>query len=202
MEQKTRPARESSATDVALLVSLLSTSTAAHHGDRELDRLGTLARAQDWLTQTLRAVADTSDTRAPSIALHRADLQPLRAFRESLRAALRAGHPACDDHGDDDHSTDFATTVELRWSPAAGISARPLSSGWQAVAALVMTELLRAEADGTLRRVKTCAYDVCGFPFIDRSRNNSRVWHDTSRCGNLVNLRAARARNASTTARP
>jgi predicted RNA-binding Zn ribbon-like protein len=30
--------------------------------------------------------------------------------------------------------------------------------------------------------------------FYDNSKNQSRVWHNTSDCGNLVNLRAARAR--------
>jgi predicted RNA-binding Zn ribbon-like protein len=35
---------------------------------------------------------------------------------------------------------------------------------------------------------------VCPCAFYDRSRNNSRVWHDVRTCGNVANLRASRAR--------
>jgi predicted RNA-binding Zn ribbon-like protein len=37
----------------------------------------------------------------------------------------------------------------------------------------------------------------CSAAFFDRSRNNSRVWHDVNVCGNLANLHAHRAREGA-----
>ena len=47
---------------------------------------------------------------------------------------------------------------------------------------------------GTWPRLKTCAYRPCGACFYDSSPNRARVWHDTKMCGNIINLRASRAR--------
>lgn len=205
-----------------LLQSLLSTATAARDGDRVRDQLGTLTAAQAWLSQALSDLAaDARWTRSP-ITLRRTDLEPLRSFRETVRAALRAdrGEHAADAGftsaavgfsraaagladaaaGFTGAVPEFAGAVELQWIPGAGARFRSLGTGWEAVAALVTMELLLADASGALRRFKTCAYEPCGFPFTDRSRNSSRIWHDTGKCGNLVNLRAARARQASAAA--
>jgi hypothetical protein len=46
----------------------------------------------------------------------------------------------------------------------------------------------------TFRRLKLCHEPRCRVAFYDRSKNNSRVWHDTATCGNQVNSRAHRAR--------
>jgi hypothetical protein len=50
------------------------------------------------------------------------------------------------------------------------------------------------EVESHLRRLKTCRETFCRAAFYDRSRNNSRVWHDVHTSGNAVNLRAYRAR--------
>jgi len=34
----------------------------------------------------------------------------------------------------------------------------------------------------------------CSVIFYDSSKNQARVWHNTAVCGNLINLRASRAR--------
>ncbi|MEV0074298.1 CGNR zinc finger domain-containing protein [Amycolatopsis sp. NPDC050768] len=44
------------------------------------------------------------------------------------------------------------------------------------------------------RSLKICRSSACPIAFYDRSRNNSRVWHDVTVCGNIANLRASRAR--------
>jgi predicted RNA-binding Zn ribbon-like protein len=166
---------------VPLLEALLRTST-AHRADTPADELSTLDSAKDWAQRTGHAVH-----------LRRADLEPLRAFRETLRQTLRADQPRTPIDVD---AAEFDASVELRWSFASGLDVRPLKAGWEAVASLITVELVMADANGTLRRVKTCARAECGYPFIDHSRNVSRMWHDADTCGNIINLRASRARKA------
>jgi predicted RNA-binding Zn ribbon-like protein len=168
------------AVGVPLLEALLRTST-AQRADTPADELSTLDSAKNWAQRTGHAVH-----------LRRADLEPLRAFRETLRQALRADRPRTPA----DDAAEFDASVELRWSFASGLGVRPLKDGWEAVASLITVELVTADADGTLRRVKTCARAECGYPFIDHSRNVSRMWHDADTCGNIINLRASRARKA------
>jgi predicted RNA-binding Zn ribbon-like protein len=43
-------------------------------------------------------------------------------------------------------------------------------------------------------RIKVCAADDCGLPFVDTSRPGSRRWCSMERCGNRHKLRAHRAR--------
>ncbi len=106
-----------------------------------------------------------------------------------MRNALRADGPTGE-------QPPTVSTVDLSVSSAGELTYTASGDGWRAVAGLVIMELFMARAAGTLRRLKTCAYEPCGWPFVDESRNVSRVWHDTSKCGNLVNLRAHRARLA------
>ena len=163
---------------VDVTVGLLRTATREHAGDPSRDRLADLRSARVW----------------SPVPLDADDLEPLRAFREEVRDALRA-----DRDGPAGPVSRFVSTVELAWDPSGELSYAATGIGWRAVAGLVTVELLLAQAAGRLRRLKTCAYEPCGWPFIDESRNVSRVWHDTSKCGNLVNLRAHRARRTATT---
>ena len=174
---------------VPLLGALLRTSTAHHVGSPTEDRLGSLESATDWLTRALPEAGQADSP--PAIHLRRADLEPLRAFRETLRQTLRADRPRTRPD-----VAEFNASVELRWGPVSGLAVRPLKTGWEAVASLITVELVIADANGTLRRVKTCARAECGYPFIDHSRNVSRMWHDADTCGNIINLRASRARKA------
>ena len=156
-------------------IGLLRTATREHAGDPAWDRLADLAAARAWSPAPLKA----------------GDLQPLRAFREQVRDALRA-----DASTSDAPAPPTVSTVDLSFAASGELSYAAAGAGWRAVAWLVTMELLLARAAGTLRRLKTCAYEPCGWPFVDESRNVSRVWHDTAKCGNVVNLRARRARQA------
>ncbi|HKI41745.1 MAG TPA: CGNR zinc finger domain-containing protein [Mycobacterium sp.] len=171
--------------------AFLSTSTADGAGDKDRDQLTSVAGAQRWLDGALRELRPVSRLTGTSGRLGRGDLDPLRTFRETLRAAFRADGPQ-----PPDLLADYTSTVDVQWDPIAGVRYRSAVDGWRAVVGLTSVELLRAEAAGTLHRLKTCAYAPCGFPFIDQSPNTSRMWHDTKRCGNVMNLRAARARIA------
>ena len=46
----------------------------------------------------------------------------------------------------------------------------------------------------SLKHVRQCADDTCGWLFIDRSRNHSRRWCDMSSCGNRAKARRNYAR--------
>jgi predicted RNA-binding Zn ribbon-like protein len=51
--------------------------------------------------------------------------------------------------------------------------------------------------EGELSRVRECAGDVCGWLFVDTSRNRSRRWCDMQDCGNVAKVRRFRARHRS-----
>jgi predicted RNA-binding Zn ribbon-like protein len=76
------------------------------------------------------------------------------------------------------------------------VTYRATGVGWRVVSALVHTELLLAQHTGAAERFRSCANPACGAAFYDRTRNGSRVWHDAKTCGNVMNLRASRARRA------
>jgi predicted RNA-binding Zn ribbon-like protein len=86
-------------------------------------------------------------------------------------------------------------TVELELRDGA-VGYRATGAGWRVVAALVHVELLLAQHTGALERFRSCANPASGAAFYDRTRNGSRVWHDAKTCGNVMNLRASRARRA------
>jgi predicted RNA-binding Zn ribbon-like protein len=169
---------------LGLVTRLLASSTRRAAGNPERDLLASPGEAHRWLT----AVADSPNGQAlAGLELTARDLPALRRFRESLRDALQAGlaRPS--------EAEPVETGVDLRWDRH-GVHYTPRGSGWRRIGAVVSMELLLATASGRVSRLKTCAYAPCGYPFLDASRNQSRLWHDTAKCGNRVNLRASRAR--------
>jgi hypothetical protein len=141
------------------------------------DLLATVGAAQRWLDAVLPG---------SGITLAAGDLPRLRALRESVRAVL-LGHDA---------ALVPSQVVELELRDGE-VRYRPTGTGWRAVAALVHVELLLAQRTGAIERFRSCANPACGAAFYDRTRNGSRVWHDAKTCGNVMNLRASRARRAS-----
>jgi predicted RNA-binding Zn ribbon-like protein len=155
------------------------------------DLLDLLPAAQAWLDDALVLWAAQTDTPAPAIVLAEADLGHLRTLRERLSVLLAA---------DPRKAGDLAAhrvVLQVRDGVA---RYRPTGSGWRAVAGLVLAETLLAQRDATWARLKVCANPACRASFYDRSRNGSRVWHDTQVCGNRINLRASRARRARSAA--
>jgi predicted RNA-binding Zn ribbon-like protein len=72
---------------------------------------------------------------------------------------------------------------------------RSTRGGWDGLA----DELLAALLDLVPRRdrLRVCGNALCGWVFLDRSRNGSRVWCDMAACGNRAKVarhRLARAR--------
>jgi predicted RNA-binding Zn ribbon-like protein len=104
-----------------------------------------------------------------------ADLEPVREFRERLRAAL-AGDPVS-----------IAGAVTVRIGPAG-----PRLDGRGPVERVLA---LLASGDGW-ERLKVCGAEDCRWAFYDTSRNRSRTWCSMSDCGNRAKARAYRARQS------
>ena len=122
------------------------------------------------------------------------DLTPLRELREALQAQLEAGR----DTPESAHQPDLAHLLEqLRWRVTVKDGQLALSAegaGWRQVAGTLISDILVAQQHELWPRLKACRNTVCSVIFYDSSKNQARVWHNTAVCGNLVNLRAARAR--------
>jgi predicted RNA-binding Zn ribbon-like protein len=139
--------------------------------------------AQAWLDAVLATWHDGASP--PAVTLTDGDLPRLRALREAVRALLLGGEV----------TPVPSQIVELELRDGV-VGYRAPAGGWRAVAALVHVELLLAQHTGALERFRSCANPACGAAFYDRTRNGSRVWHDAKTCGNVMNLRASRARRA------
>jgi hypothetical protein len=148
----------------------------------EVDLLASPASANSWL-RTLEW-----PTR-PRLTTD--DLPPLYELRETLHAQLaQSGStlPA-------DLVRHFAN---LSWGMTLEEGRLVLSAegdGWRLVAGTLLGDILLAQQHELWPRLKACRNPPCSVVFYDSSKNQSRVWHNTSACGNLVNLRAARARH-------
>lgn len=152
------------------------------------DLLDDLSSAQRWLDDTVAAWCSFHGEPAPTITLTAADLDQLRALRSDLRVVLGAAP---------------GPSARNRISAAATVSVginsarlSPSGTGVAWLASAVGLECLLAVEHGELRRLKLCRSASCGVVFYDRSKNNSRVWHDVGRCGNAANVRAYRARQS------
>ena len=120
------------------------------------------------------------------------DLPHLYELRGALQAQLEAGRTAAEPQ------PDLARHLEkLRWGVTiedGRLALSPEGEGWRQVAGTVLGDILLAQQHELWPRLKACRNPPCSVVFYDSSKNQSRVWHNTSDCGNLVNLRAARAR--------
>lgn len=151
----------------------------------EADLLAGPASANNWL----RTLAWPARPR-----LTTDDLPPLYELREALQAQLEAGRAAAAPRPQPDLA---GLLDELRWRMTLDEGRLVLSAergGWRQVAGTVLGDILLAQQHELWPRLKACRNPLCSVVFYDSSKNQSRVWHNTADCGNLVNLRAARAR--------
>jgi len=151
----------------------------------EADLLAGPASVNSWL----RALAWPGSPR-----LTTDDLPPLYELRAALQAELEAGRAGAEPQPE----PDLGRYLEkLRWGMTLREGRLALSAegdGWRQVAGTVLADILLAQEHELWPRLKACRNAPCSVVFYDNSKNQSRVWHNTSDCGNLVNLRAARAR--------
>ena len=71
------------------------------------------------------------------------------------------------------------------------------AAGLESALAAIVGVLARADADGSLDRLKVCANDVCRWAYWDGSRNRSGTWCTMAVCGNRIKGRAFRRRTRS-----
>ena len=146
----------------------------------EPDLLASTKVASGWLR-------DISGESAPRI--RPADLAPLRDLRAALQQAIQTGW--------ENTSSLQEMLQSLRWSMAIvgrRLLLTPASESWEAIAELLLGELFTAQELAICDRLKACRNPPCSIAFYDSSKNQSRVWHNTTTCGNLINVRAARLR--------
>ncbi|HEY4020902.1 MAG TPA: CGNR zinc finger domain-containing protein [Pseudonocardiaceae bacterium] len=177
-----------------LAQGLVNTTLSRNQGEPDLDLLSDTGTANDWAAPSLAEWAAATGHTAPRLTLRRDDLPPLRRVREVLRRRLRANAAHVDAPDEPIAAGAFDLDLTLTLHADGRIDYAPAGSGWRQLASLAVTEVLLAQAAGTLPRLKTCAALDCGAGFYDASPNRTRVWHDTKMCGNAPNLRASRAR--------
>ena len=176
---------------LALVQDLVNTAAA---GPRERDLLDRPETALTWWDEA-RTSWEAATRRTPGeLVLTTTDLDGLRTFRNALRLVVTRNNSGDDDTSDRGAWSLPQATVQLRLGDDGQVRVEPRDSGWRAIASVALIEVMEAQRLDTWRRLKTCHETLCRAVFYDRSRNNSRVWHDVHTCGNAVNLRAYRAR--------
>ena len=133
----------------------------------------------------------------PRRAASPATVRTMMQLRDLLRPLLESGRPP-----------DVVTTARLNRVLGAAEQVWELSrtqrniglhltwrhADWAAVMAATVASYAELLAGGGAGRVKVCGNPDCTFMFYDESRNRSRRWCETAACGNLVKVRAHRAR--------
>ena len=75
----------------------------------------------------------------------------------------------------------------------------PTNTGWQGFVTGLLPPLL--ELQHMPRRLKVCKNPGCRWLFVDRTKNQSRVWCDMSACGNRAKVGRFMRRRSSETGR-
>lgn len=160
------------------------------------DMLADLEGAQRWLDGSLENWSAETRVRQSRVILSEDDVDKLRDLRADLNALVG--------YTDQGHGGPLfpSASVAARVGPDGGVILEPRGEGSRRVGAIVLIETFTAQRLDTWRRLKVCRNDRCGVSFYDRSRNNSGVWHDARVCGNVINLRASRARKRQAPAQP
>jgi len=169
------------------------------------DRLASYDDLLDWteLAGLVRSEALTSLREAASEREQNAlrVLRRARSFRERLYrilAATAAGSPPAT------KDLDGITTLARKAAARSRLERRGNGFTWILDEAKgyeldwPLWELARAAValltSESLKHVRQCADETCGWMFIDRSRNHSRRWCDMSSCGNRAKARRNYAR--------
>jgi predicted RNA-binding Zn ribbon-like protein len=126
------------------------------------------------------------------------DASRAAAAREGLRGLLEehSGTPPDPSRTEQLDRALAASRVSIRLvGDAPAVTAE---QGLDAALAAMVTAIVRAQADGTWRRLKVCREPGCRWAFYDRSKNRSGAWCDMAVCGGRSKVRAYRARKAAT----
>ena len=160
-----------------------------------VDMLDQVDTAQHWIDAVVPPWCESFGADDPHIVVTAAELPRLRAARDALRSVL-SDDVLSDDEGPS-HEVVLAGAAAVTVTRA-GAHLEPVGAGASWLTTAVAIETAGAHAHDLFRRLKLCHAPKCRVAFYDRSKNNSRVWHDTATCGNQANDRAHRARRRAT----
>jgi hypothetical protein len=167
----------------------LANTIGFHHLPQFVDLLGQVDTAQQWIDEVVPYWCASFGADDPHLRVTAAELPRLRAVRNALRATLGDAETGA--------GAGITGTVDITVT-AEGAHLEPRGAGAEWLAAAIAIEASTAHAQDTFRRLKLCNESQCRTALYDRSKNNSRVWHDTAICGNKANARAHRARRRAT----
>jgi predicted RNA-binding Zn ribbon-like protein len=182
---------EAAPAPLGFVQDLLNTRGALRSGIPDL--LASVTAADRWAQQALGWI-DISHS--GGLCRDEKDLRALVAYREHLRSRLIgvARQPST--------QTASLEDVPVLLTPDdEGWALKPAQKGVGLVIGIAAIAAYESGCNGTWERLKECANPQCHSVFFDRSRNNTRVWHSLSKCGNAINLRNSRQRRASTDTR-
>lgn len=144
------------------------------------DHLDSAATAADFLRR--------QGAHIPPGSPGRAQLAALREIRDAARALAREDGL----HDWERRTQRLLDRTTFRLDTDGNLIAP--KGGWDRFVAGLLPELieLRKHRD----TLKLCGNDGCGWLFVDRSKNSSRVWCDMSSCGNRMKVRRFRRAHA------
>lgn len=128
-----------------------------------------------------------------------ADLRAALEVREGLRALLLANNGVQVDAEQLAPLERATRAAQLAATFATDGSAELVcgAPGVDGALGRIVAIVVRADADGSLARLKACRRDVCHWVFYDRSRNRGSHWCAMSVCGNRTKTKAYRHRRAA-----
>jgi hypothetical protein len=148
------------------------------------------------------------DVEVPGLPPPPAVLDALRLIRRHVRALAGDVAPLAYEAGPAGASPDQADSVAVspdeaavralfdrhpvRLGPDGDLRSIGDPAGWSGVVADLLPPLVEVRRERA--RLRMCGNPLCGFLFLDRSRNASRVWCDATICGNRVRGRRHRLR--------
>jgi predicted RNA-binding Zn ribbon-like protein len=128
-----------------------------------------------------------------------ADVERVRALRESLRALLRGNN-----HGEvaEEELAPLREAVERsRYRPSLSGDGRltlaPARADLTGFEARILLAVERVQSQGGWPRLKACTADGCRWAFYDATRNRSRTWCSMEECGNREKTRRYRQRKGA-----
>ena len=171
-------------------------------GPDPIETLLTVANAR----HVRAAEADPADDDPAPVHDHLRDAEDARRFLERNGAAIPRGRPPAASLKDLRRLRQAVVTLAERDSLA---PARPLlrraayrldeagrlqtiRSGWQGFVNRLLPALLTMREQRA--QLKTCANPACRWLFLDRSKNQARVWCDMAVCGNRAKVKRFLAR--------
>ena len=169
-----------------LLSQELANTIGMDHLPGLVDLLDQVDTAQRWIDAVLPQWCAAFGADNPRLVVTAAELPRLRAARDAVRSLIGEADGL---RGDVLVAGTIAAAVTGR-----GVHLEPVGAGASWLMSAIAIEATGAHARDSFRRLKLCHQARCRVAFYDRSKNNSRVWHDTATCGNQVNSRAHRAR--------